>query len=46
MDENVENAYGAIYGPIVKLSEILPRVWDELTYDEQTVIMAETLGAR
>lgn len=43
---NIEENYGAAFGGIIKLSEVLPKVWDKLTYDEQTMIMAIILGSK
>lgn len=44
--ENIEDQYRYFFGPFLSVGEVLSQVWDRLTYDEQTVVMAEILGSK
>lgn len=43
---NIEDNYAAAFGPIIRLGDVLPRVWDKLNHGQQNMIMALTLGSK
>lgn len=45
-NENVEDNYAFFFGPSFTLKEVLPEIWDKLTYEQQNYIMALTLGKK